>query len=420
MKLVLHKSRVTHGLVLIAILLLLTFIYQQDISRIYAYDGFLFQFDIWKALFTSVIVLLTLLYLMSANFSDLVYGVNIVIFTFVLLPNAILYAFTHDNFMILIGSVFWVVVPALTNFSFLRLKPLFQLSLGQRLKTLTVLVIVLTIPFILVYKVPSSFGALLLQDIYETRAIASEDGNVLVNYALSFLVKILIPTIIIIGLVLKKKLPVLIGTFVTLYIYVSNPHKTLIAFLFVSLFFSRFRDVKSQISFLLRGIVIALIAAVIINQVFDFIILESILARRAFFVPAYLNKVYFDLFSSNHLYLSYSPLNPFMEYTKAYNPSHLVGAYLGNPEEGANNGLIASGYMNFGYFGMFLNLIFYGIYINLLVKNGLSIRFFGLLFIFCVTIISSPFIISLVTHGYFLGLILILFFLNDTKQLLDN
>ena len=133
----------------------------------------------------------------------------------------------------------------------------------------------------------------------------------------------------------------------------------------------------------------------------------DLIGRRLFYIPATLNDAYIDLFKDKYLYLSYGWYNPFIDYTYNVSPQYLVGDYYWNDiQTSANNGLVSSGYMNFGNFGV----IFYSILLGLIFSNfkdKLSDKYNAVSFVFVFVFTTSFFITSLLSHGIILLVITI-------------
>jgi hypothetical protein len=164
----------------------------------------------------------------------------------------------------------------------------------------------------------------------------------------------------------------------------------------------------------LLGLIFFSTLGVVLYHFFNNIIFASIFFRRAFFIPAYINDVYFEMFSNDYenVYWSNSIFSSFLEYPYGdIQIVKVVGAYLNSPDMGANTGFVASGFMQASYWGiLFYTLIvivinYYLSYIsnkvNPIVFNSILIMPFLALFT------SSDLFTSMLTHGLFLSILLV-------------
>ena len=143
--------------------------------------------------------------------------------------------------------------------------------------------------------------------------------------------------------------------------------------------------------------------------------ISSLVVRRVFFIPALLDTYYFDFFKDKPIYWSASFLSPFIDYPYDLNPPHLIAShYFNKPEMSSNNGIISDGYTNFGWIGILVNIGIVSTIFSMINSLNINHKFFGLFFVFFITLLSSALPTVLITHG---GIILILvsyLYLKDT------
>jgi hypothetical protein len=129
------------------------------------------------------------------------------------------------------------------------------------------------------------------------------------------------------------------------------------------------------------------------------------------FVPAQLTSVYLEFFAVNpFIRLSDSVLRGVLTYPYAVSVPHLIGGAIGQPDMGANNGLISDGFANFGLVGGLVWAALLGILIRLL-RAATRLRehrpeAWAVVVTWPVVLLSSAFVTSLLTHGLLLGLLL--------------
>ena len=81
----------------------------------------------------------------------------------------------------------------------------------------------------------------------------------------------------------------------------------------------------------------------------------------------------------------------------------------------ANNGLISDGYMNLGVVGILLNLILFSCIMTFIKSLNISMKFYGIVFLFIFSVLSSPLSTIMVTHGGFILLIILNFTIKNTN-----
>jgi len=120
-----------------------------------------------------------------------------------------------------------------------------------------------------------------------------------------------------------------------------------------------------------------------------------------------LNECYIDFFQGRPQYLAYGWYNPIFEYEFSAPPQKLISSvYWNDNTSSANNGLISSGFMNFGSAGIILYSIILGSIFKFFNKN-FNDRYTAISILFVFVFITSFFITSFLSHGIILFLIFI-------------
>jgi len=133
---------------------------------------------------------------------------------------------------------------------------------------------------------------------------------------------------------------------------------------------------------------------------------KSLIVRRVFFVPAILNEFYFDFFDHNHLFLSHSVFSGLTEYPYDVMPTYLIGEhYFDKPEMSSNVGIVADGFMNFGYIGVVVYSTLFSFIMVLLNSIKLNLRYFGIFVFYMMIFRGTAFLTAFLTHGFWLLLI---------------
>lgn len=143
--------------------------------------------------------------------------------------------------------------------------------------------------------------------------------------------------------------------------------------------------------------------------------------RRLFFIPSLLNNYYFDFFSHNQVdYFKQSILGK-IGFHSIYNTpiQKIIGAvYFNAPTMLANNGLFSDAYMNLGIIGMFVLPFMISLALKFLDYSAKHINPYYLITVLVSVsyiFISSSFFTVLLTHGYLL-LCLVLIFIIPREE----
>lgn len=189
---------------------------------------------------------------------------------------------------------------------------------------------------------------------------------------------------------------------------------------------------KFKQRFLAASVILTVLvtASILINELFGNVVIYSLLVRRAMFLPVQIVQHYFDFFEGIPIFSSNSLLSSVVEYPYEIEPPYLIGTeFYIEGETHANTGIVADGFINFGYLGV----VFWAVLFGFLMKLTDSVsknKSFGLVLsciaMFSVTFSNSALFTAFSTHGYMIALILIylspnekcLFPNSKTKELL--
>lgn len=289
------------------------------------------------------------------------------------------------------------------------------LNKAQSLNLLIVITTIGLIPYLLVYGPHINLKNLVLLDVYQTRNVMANLSNPYFGYTYSLFTKIIVPLIIVFALELKKKGGVILGVLYLILFYLFGAHKTVYVGLIVVLVFYRFTYAQTIKKILKYSNILIVLSAVLALFNFDYLWILSF--RRIHFLPTLLDISYLDFFTEKPLYWSESVLRSFIDYPYELRHENLIGEqYFNRADMAANNGLVSDGLMNFGAFGVLINVCLVSTYF--MVLNGLNIssRYFGLFLLVIFSFISSSVSIVLITHGAFVLLLIALFMLRRQKS----
>jgi len=379
--------------------------------------GLVYDFSFLKFCFTSLLVLLNVFVLSSIRLKDMLYAVLVLVLVFFVFPSAVLLINVEEvdtRIFLSQNLFFWIIL--LTGKVKIKISSK-RTSIKSSKNLLLFVVLIGIIPFVILYLPYINLENLLLRNVYETRELMGlRVSNFYTDYTYSWFSKLLIPALLVFGLFQKSKTIIFIGIFSLVYLYLCGANKAVFAGLIMVLVLYRFDYRKKMNYFLLFLIGVSLLS------LFSSLVLKNndlmVLAiRRPFLLPGLLDILYFDFFDGNYLYWSESITGSFIEYPYDRPHSFVVGMeYFEKAVWNANNGIISDGFMNFGMIGVVINAFIIGIYFTLLNQLNVSGKFFGLIFLFVFSLISSSLTTVLLTHGGIILLLLGFFVLKDTRK----
>ncbi len=216
----------------------------------------------------------------------------------------------------------------------------------------------------------------------------------------------------------KKNRSLLISFLILQIIFFAiSSHKSVLFYPLVvfvlNKFFYKKRVVNSAV-LIMAGVIFASGMAYFLSG--DFLA-ESLFVRRMFFVPAFLNFIYYDFFSqAGFVYMSNGLLGSIIDYPFTYSPIEMISyALLGHTDMNPNNGFLATAYMHFGMFGVIIFSLIVGWLmkiVDVLIRARLPI-WFGLSLVivpFVSLLTSADLSTALLTHGLAVSLIILWLF----------
>lgn len=287
------------------------------------------------------------------------------------------------------------------------------LNKKQSLILLILITCVGIVPYLIFYGPHINLKNLILIDIYKTREQMSGISNPYFSYTYSIFTKIIVPLILVFALELKNKLLLVIGIGFLLLFFLFGAHKTVYLGIFLILLFYRFsyRYIISKLVLTLN----LLLAICLVLALFSYDYLWILTIRRVQFIPTLLDISYYDFFREP-IYWSESILKSFFNYPFDLPHTALIGReYFARTSFGANNGLIADGYMNAHSLGVFVNIVLFSAYFMFLNNLKLPSKYFGLFFLVVYSFISSSLLTVFITHGALVLLLTSIFILHEKE-----
>ena len=415
----LEKDNLIDLFLLIALFLILEFEYFDFVNLPFFQEkmGFDFSFS-GSRYFIGKLMLLFSLYI-NSKMKGLGYFSNTAFLIFLTFPSIIMFEFMPNTPIIIsLSAILFHIIyfatslfnPVFHNEKTLNLKKDYKLWIIIAITGIAIIPLFLNFGFNLNFEVFNPYK------IYEVRALEINKTHGISNYFYSWLIKIIIPVGLIMSIKNRKWILVFVFFLLQIYLFLVEGHKSAFISLFVLLVMV-IKTFQKQTRWMLITTIFMIIASRIISLSTGDIMVESIVVRRTFFLPAIISIDYFDFFAHNHTYLSHSIFRHFIDYPFDLDPPHLIGRdYLFNPKANANSGFISDGFMNFGYIGIFLYVTAMALVFKTIELLRISPACSGIIIIIIYTFISSFFLTTLLSHGVILFLILAYFLLRNTND----
>ncbi|RIV72562.1 hypothetical protein D2U88_04820 [Flagellimonas aequoris] len=375
-----------------------------------------FEFLPYRFFFVTTIILINCIVLSFHKISDFAYSVLLLILIFFVIPAGLIYA---SNRIILSDIFIFNNLLFYVSGLFLSIKvniPTPVINGGQAAQLLISITAVGIIPFIYLYAPYINLKNLLLIDVYETRALVTENvDNTYTAYTYSWYSKIILPIILVFFIHFKSRLGLIISFGFLMFFYLCGAHKTVFLGTFAVLVFYRY-DYLKKTYFLLKVLCTIAVLGLLLQLFFNWDYFWTITLNRIFMLNALLDYCFFDFFRDKPIYWADSFLASSIQYPYELMPSHLIGKeYLSNPNVNANSGIIANGYKNAGIIGVLINIVFVSIYLGMLNSFRISPKFYGLFIVLIFTFTNASLTGSILTHGLLILFVVSMFVLRNTK-----
>lgn len=262
--------------------------------------------------------------------------------------------------------------------------------------------------------------------IYSRRAFVSSQVEVGVwSYLVSWATKVCVIYLLIDAVVRRKWLRMLLAGAGCLMLFGLFAHK---AFLFgaiiAGLLLLSWPIIAKGFSVIPIGLGLLMLAMFASVSILDTYLFQSIFTRRLFFVPAHLDFLYYEFFS-NHSPLMFSNgfLRHFFEYPFDKPYPNVIGDFtgIGGKDTAANNGFLATGYMQLGWLGVilypFAAAILVGL-VNLFGRRSPGFVAAVCFYPFAALFTSSDLPTAILTHG--IGLLLLLLWLDCSNSVRER
>ncbi|ROZ80435.1 hypothetical protein EF096_17815 [Pseudomonas neustonica] len=382
------------------------------ISKVFAYDGFIFGFSVQQYAFSWIVYTLSFLFV-----RDRLYKVSDYFFSTALLsvlaPLTSLFGLDATRPLVPVLVVFFSIyfIYLFTRVKFISFDDLPVVRSGR---AIGIGISVFFVGFLVVWYFVS--GAALNLDfskVYEYRAENAElSGGGILAYTNNWTYQIFNVFLMALALFYRRYAWFFVLLAIQVYFFAASTHKTVL-FLPV-LLVGVWYYFRKHSSLAIMPFAFTLIISLTLFSYFflEDLWMSSLFSRRVFFVPANLTFVYFDFFENNpNVYWSNSVLSYFVAYPYNLSLTHVVGGYMGRDGMGANNGFVASGYAHAGFFGVFVYVVLIGVLLRIINDLTYNRMPLWLAVSLCVVpmralLISSDLFTVMLTHGFIAAILL--------------
>jgi len=338
---------------------------------------------VWLLLFLSYVPILTLFALMDR-------------------PRAYMYAVTGFWLLVflLLLKIPRIYIPSIKKSQSKIIRYLIFFSLG-----LTV--------FLMIYKYLGLSFSFDLTKVYEIRKVYTEMRIPLAGYLFNWSAYIINPIFFAFFLIKRKWIPVVLIVLLQIFLFSVTGNKTFLFAIPFVLVLMWIITQRNPLAYIAMGLIAMILLGMFSYWLIDDAWIYFLFTRRTLLLPAQLSFFYYDFFSKNGpTFLSQHHIfRDFINYPYHLSPPHLVGeVYFNRPQMGANNGIYADAYMNFGYAGFVL----WGILLVIILKivdsfsKNKDMRITVAAIAMPVIILGeSALLTGLLTHGILLSLILL-------------
>lgn len=383
------------------------------ISKVFASEGYILNFEFLSYIVSWVIYLASFYFVEDRllKVSDYFFAMALLA---VIAPTTSLYGLDVGRpvlpVLVVVFSVYFVSL--VVRVQFVSFKRLPTVKYGQEL---AVGISLMFVSFLVAWYFSS--GVMLnldFSEVYEVRAANAElAAGGLLDYTNNWTYQVFNIVLMAIALFYRRYFLFIFFLLAQVYFFAASGHKTILflPLLLVGAWFY-FRKTSSLVilPIAFSGVIVFTLLSYFI---LDDLWLSSLFSRRVFYVPANLTFTYFEFFSDNpKIYWSNSILSNFFTYPYDLSLTHVIGRYLGREGMGANNGFIASGYAHAGFLGIFVYALILGLilrFINDITYKTLPIWLSVALSVVPLRalLISSDLFTVMLTHGFVVAIILI-------------
>ncbi|MFD2100202.1 hypothetical protein [Flagellimonas iocasae] len=415
MKTIIKHNRKNVLFLELIVFLLISLVYNIIIKDVFDYMGFIGE-PIFHKLLIGTVVFLVLVVLGATIKDPFFYAVWHISFLIFIIGQIVYYQYSNGLIGPLIGNTIFLLV--LYVFSFIKLNIRKVNVKGKPLNIILVSTLLLFFPIFIRYSGHVNFNNFLLQDIYESRLYFREFDDKYFGYLRAPLSRVILPSLLIIGLLGRKVWLVVLSLFMISFIFLVGALKSIFIGMIAAILFYLGKTYLDKVYIMLYLFFFLTFFGLLVFWATDNVFLVDSLVRRTLFVPAMLDNYYYEIFADNQLYWSHNFLGElFFNYPFDRPPNMFVGEVILQKEGmSANVGIVTEGFFSLGYLGIFLESMVIAFIFLLLKSIKIKPVFFGLVFVYIYYINTSFLSVLMLTHGLIFFLFFAFLFLNKDYE----
>lgn len=368
----------------------------------YLYYGFRIDIDSYKYIETKILFILILGFsLYISRISEFVYSIFVLFVIFFLVPALTIYSFSNQTPGPLYSTMALLIALGIISVNRIKVNAIRRIPVSYGV--IMFLILLALVPILFKFGIYFNLNNFFLEDIDTTRGYFEGNSSPLINYLYNWLVKAIVPLLLIFFLIHRRYGYALISLFILLYLYIISGNKlvyfTSLAVLF---FFFVGKNYFEKIKYLTASLIIGLLILPLVDlYILGDNSLKGVFVMRMLFLPAQLNYYYFDFFSGNPLFFAESNLfNMFVKYPYDRPVGFIIAeTYFNTSGMNANNGIIGDGFMNLGYWGIGLNVLIVSVIFLFFNSLNLDSRYLGIFFLMIFLFLSVPMLSMFITSG---------------------
>lgn len=405
--------------------------YKGYLTQAYGYYGFQDNMTIASLVISSIIFIITFIYICKVKTTSYSKLITYVLILINFIPSIVTFCFMPFSYTYLLYLViYWTMIILFSELlNKVHIKSNIKLLKTSMLNVYLVVFIELIVVLIVLFKYTGI--NLDFSNVYELRNnyFATRIPILLLYLFAAF--KVINPLIFIYLYNQKKRSMCLLSLLVQVGAFLSDGSKsTLFSIILAYIIVKFFNNKKNEDLFanekikyyIIFGLFLINFTGFIEYYVFDSSLLYNYFIRRLFFIPSLLNQCYYDYFSIHTIDLFKQSILGKLGFESTYTTQIqkiISTVYFSSPNMLANNGLFSDAYMNLGKLGIFVMPFLVVLAFRLLDFCSKNINpFYLITVIISVSYIflSSSFFTVLLTHGYLLLCIIMLYVIpRDVK-----
>ncbi|MFZ2538109.1 MAG: O-antigen polymerase [Oscillospiraceae bacterium] len=399
--------------------LLLDLAYVKIIFPQYEYMGFVFV-DNGMKVFSGLILFFLMMFFIPTKLDkpSNILSICLIIITYIPALTIFSYGDATYGFMFM-NTVFWIILLLIIKF----LPTISLPKPNSKACKIIFLLIVSLICLYCCYFVIRTFGVNFnfdILDVYNQREKYKEANIPFSAYLFTWSSNVILPMGFMYLIVKKKYLLSIIPIISQLLLFSATGMKSMLFTIPIVLIFAIFLKLKDVSLYLMITLVLASVFCIVAYSFFDEILPISLLLRRVFLVPARISQYYFDFFiEAGQIQLSHSIFSGISNYRFEAEPAQFISKIFVGSTSNFNSGIVADGFSNFGFIGVFCWSIFTAFVLKLLdavsKDKNKAIVIAGII-MFISSLSNSALITNLGTHGVTIAIFMIYILPPEQKK----